>query len=494
MSRRKRTLYRFGPFRLDCERRLLLRASSVIPLTTKAFETLLALVESRGKLMSKSALMNRIWPDTFVEEGNLTVNVFAIRKALGETPDAHRYILTVPGQGYRFVGSTGRPRNGGRRRNRPTDAAVPLRQSRTMAENSPSAPLARAPGSKPPLDSARLTLEPAGGALALDSSFYIERAVDDELHCAIARHDSIVLIKGARQVGKTSLLARGLERAREAGTRVAVTDCQSLEGAVLSSAETFYRFLAESIREQLGLPRAADRSWSPLLGPGLNFERFLARDVLKEDSPAIVWALDEVDRLLGREFAADVFALLRSWHNKRALDPGGRWRRLTLVVAYATEAHLFIPDLNQSPFNVGTRLALEDFSLDQVGELNRRYGSPLRDEHELARYRTLVGGHPYLAHRGLYEMATRRIGIASLEAEADREEGSFGDHLHRLLVALRHDAGLVETIRSINQGRGCPEVDSFYRLRAAGVLSGDIAAEARLRCGLYARYLAKQLP
>jgi hypothetical protein len=72
----------------------------------------------------------------------------------------------------------------------------------------------------------------------------------------------------------------------------------------------------------------------------------------------VVWGLDEVDRLFSVPFGSEVFGLFRSWHNKRALDPSGPWARLTLAIAYATEAHLFITDLNQSPFNVGTRLAL----------------------------------------------------------------------------------------------------------------------------------------
>ena len=72
-----------------------------------------------------------------------------------------------------------------------------------------------------------------------------------------------------------------------------------------------------------------------------------------------------------------MFGLFRSWNNERLLDPSGSWSRFTLVIAYATEAHLFITDVNQSPFNVGTRLTLEDFTREQVAELNRRYGSPL---------------------------------------------------------------------------------------------------------------------
>src|SRR5204862_5917842 len=115
------------------------------------------------------------------------------------------------------------------------------------------------------------------------------------------------------------------------------------------------------------------------------------REVLGKVNAQVVWGLDEVDRLFTSKFGGEVFGLFRSWHNKRALDPDGPWQRLTLAIAYATEAHLFITDLNQSPFNVGTRLLLDAFSFEQVEELNRRYGSPLRDKAEVARYFRLVG-------------------------------------------------------------------------------------------------------
>lgn len=103
MSDSPPTFYEFGPFRLDTQRCLLLREGVPMNLSPKAFETLLVLVERNGQVMKKEELMARIWPNSFVEEGNLTQNIFVLRKALGEGPNDHRYIVTVPGQGYRFV-------------------------------------------------------------------------------------------------------------------------------------------------------------------------------------------------------------------------------------------------------------------------------------------------------------------------------------------------------------------------------------------------------
>jgi len=95
--------YRFDGFTVDAGRRLLLRGNAALPLTSKAFDLLLALVESRGELLTKQELLARVWPNQIVEEGNLTVHISAIRKALGERRGEHRFVVTVPGWGYRFV-------------------------------------------------------------------------------------------------------------------------------------------------------------------------------------------------------------------------------------------------------------------------------------------------------------------------------------------------------------------------------------------------------
>jgi DNA-binding winged helix-turn-helix (wHTH) protein/TolB-like protein len=104
MSHKTNPIYEFGPFRLDAKERLLLRAGEPVPLTPKAFDLLLALVERQGHLLAKDELMKRVWPETCVEETNLSYNISFIRKALGDGGNGQRYIETAPKHGYRFVG------------------------------------------------------------------------------------------------------------------------------------------------------------------------------------------------------------------------------------------------------------------------------------------------------------------------------------------------------------------------------------------------------
>jgi DNA-binding winged helix-turn-helix (wHTH) protein/TolB-like protein len=119
MRRQTKHFYEFGPFRLDPWERRLLLDGAVVPLTAKVFDTLLVLVQNSGQTLEKEELLQKVWPDTFVEEGNLPQNISVLRKALGDSASDTRYIETIPRRGYRFIAdvrkSYGQPEPQGRR-------------------------------------------------------------------------------------------------------------------------------------------------------------------------------------------------------------------------------------------------------------------------------------------------------------------------------------------------------------------------------------------
>ena len=118
--------YIFSEFCLDPARRLLTRSGEQIDLSPKAFDLLIALIENRGRVLSKDELLDRVWDGQFVEENNLAVQVSALRKAFGETSHDHKFIVTVPGKGYKFVAEIG---SGG-----PEAVAVANGNGRSLAE------------------------------------------------------------------------------------------------------------------------------------------------------------------------------------------------------------------------------------------------------------------------------------------------------------------------------------------------------------------------
>src|SRR5688572_4537262 len=113
MSPPPSSIYQFGDFRLDVEERALLRRDgTAVPLTPRVFDTLRYLVEHSGRVLDKEVLMEAVWPDAVVEENNLAQNISTLRRVFGESPGSQRYIVTVPGRGYRFIAEVSRQANG----------------------------------------------------------------------------------------------------------------------------------------------------------------------------------------------------------------------------------------------------------------------------------------------------------------------------------------------------------------------------------------------
>jgi len=118
---------------------------------------------------------------------------------------------------------------------------------------------------------------------------------------------------------------------------------------------------------------------------------------------------------------------------------------------------------------------------------------PLPDEPQRSRFFRLIGGQPYLSRRGLREMADKKLDINALEEVGDRDEGPFGDHLRRILVAVSEHEEMASAVREVLRGKPCSDQGVFYRLRSGGILSGESLRDARLRCQLYANYLERHL-
>ena len=322
-----------------------------------------------------------------------------------------------------------------------------------------------------------------GGAMSLESPYYIPRDADHECRNAVARRSVIVLIDGPPQVGKSSLLARVLADARDRRAAVAFTDIQALGSDDLLSLKTLYHALGRSVAAQIKSSCSILQTWNDHDSPNTNFSRYMQR-LLASGRSHVVWGLDAMDQLVGREYAADVFSLLRSWRNMRALDPTAQWSRLTLVMACATDGHPLIADARESPFNVGVRTTLDDFSRDEVTLLNDRHGTVVKAPAGLNRVTDLLGGHPYLLQCA-FDVLSRGATLRSLEDDARSEAGPFGEHLDRLRLMLPPDPLVWTALDAVSKGGRCGDRDSFHWLKRAGIVQGGSPATARLRCALY---------
>lgn len=333
-------------------------------------------------------------------------------------------------------------------------------------------------------------LEAPGGVVKLRDKFYIERSSDAQLKTEVIKTGTTTTIRAPRQTGKSSLLVRGVNYARQHGAKIVNLDLQRIDADRLASPDLFLRDLAEFIVRKLRLDVAAvEHSWQGSLGPQDKLTYLLEDYVLPESDASIILALDEVDRLLQTPFHNDFFALLRSWHNSRALDE--QWDKLNIVMVISTEPYLLIADANQSPFNVGLKLYLEDFNEAQVQDMNQRHGEPVtgRDFNQML---GLLGGHPYLTRKAFYLLLTENMAWTELTQVASLDQGPFGDHLRRQQWLLRNEPELQAALRQVIDHNQTENEMALFRLLQAGLVKGR-GDFYTCRCELYHLYFKDKL-
>jgi serine/threonine-protein kinase len=283
-------LYEFGPFRLDGSRRVLWRDGEVVPLTPKALDVLVALVEQQGKVVTKSELMDKVWPDTFVEEANLTVNVSALRKALGDD-DGKPFIQTLARRGYRFAAEVRRDAQP----QPPTLAILPF------------TPLAASAGGEPDLlgvgiaDAVITRLSRAGQVLVRPTSAVLRHAEGTRDAREVGRALHVEMVLDGRFQGTS-------DRVRVTTQLVRVSDGSSVWAATFDEgaadvfalqdnlAERLARALALSLGGRTGAASAPTRDpeayraylkgryfWHKLTGPWLEKSRAAFQEAVDRD-------------------------------------------------------------------------------------------------------------------------------------------------------------------------------------------------------------------
>jgi len=361
-----------------------------------------------------------------------------------------------------------------------------LKSTSTPIRTEPSGPA----DSILPLPAAQpITPEMDEGAIWPGSKFYIVRRSDLIALSAIERNGWTIVIKGPRQMGKSSLLFRVIDKARELRKRCAYLDFQILEERLLKDPNQFYRHFCSWISDALELPDATSENWKSPLGNSQNCTRYMERHILPQSDSTLLLAMDEVDRLFDAEYRSDFFGMLRSWHNNRATSP--IWRSFDLAIATSTEPYQFIENLTQSPFNIGEVVELEDFTAEQVSDLNERYGRSLSGQ-EVERLIGLVGGQPYLVRRALYVVAAGVMSTSKLFDRAASDDGPFGDHLRHYLFRLHGRDELIRSLRQVISEHTLDDELIYFRLRGAGLVR-RIGRQVVLRCQLYEEYFRDRL-
>lgn len=327
--------------------------------------------------------------------------------------------------------------------------------------------------------------------------FYLERGEDKLALADIAQTGVTISIKGSRQIGKTALLRRLIAAAKQHGKQVVFMDFQEFDQSQLENEETFFRSFCTALTYKFAPLEQVETAWQQqrLLGRIRGSAEIFETYVLKLRTRPLTLAMDNVDRILGKDYSVNFFSMLRAWHNKRQ-QANPVWQQFDLVLATSTEPAAFIADVERSPFNVGRVLRLQDFTPEQAATLHERYHCALAPEQlqELVRW---AGGHPYLL-RQAFELLTNRVyDVASLFEHATDIYGPFGDHLRPLWFGLNgkenvETESLKNGLRQILKNKKCGEENVFYRLQAAGLVTGE-AHHAKFRCRLYEKFFGERL-
>ena len=324
-------------------------------------------------------------------------------------------------------------------------------------------------------------LLPPGGTIKLDDTFYVRRDADNQIDKLAPGNGRTLVIKAARQMGKSSLLIRYLAECKRAGKQFAFIDFQSFSEAELGEFPALLRRIAQILLRAFKLGSQGELNFPNQL----DFTYFVEDKILSTVGAPIVIAMDEADRLLGRPYQADFFSMLRHWHNERA-QPASIWESVDLAIVIATEPYLLIERADRSPFNVTPAIELEPFEQADLRKINTMYGNPLIDDEQDQLYE-LLSGHPYLTRLAFYRLVSCEMDFASLIADSSSADGPFGEHLRSRMFMLQQQPDLLGAMRRVVSRGEELDMDMLYRLHAVGLARRE-GKSAKPSNMLYARF------
>ena len=332
------------------------------------------------------------------------------------------------------------------------------------------------------------------GPIALDSPFYLSRSnCESVCYQTITEPGSLIRIKGAKWMGKTSLVNRILQQGRSQAQKPVYLDCGNIKRSIAQDLDLLLPWLCVMVSRQLELNDKVKEYWdTDILGSNDNCSVYFEEYILAETSSDIVLALDNIDRLFCYgEVIDDFFGMLRSWHEQAKVY--NCWAKLKLVLAHSTEVYVPL-DIEQSPFNTGVPIMLEEFTLEQVEILASLYQLDW-SRSQIERLMDLIGGHPYLIRLALYQIKTANLTIEQFIRESFQETGIYGDLLRRLLNMLKQSPELISAFTRVVRSNVPVELNPLntYHLHSIGL----VRQQDNLvfpRCKLYQIYFNRVLP
>lgn len=308
---------------------------------------------------------------------------------------------------------------------------------------------------------------------------------------------ALIRIKAPQKMGKTLLLEKLLDYARQQGYQTAKLDLKLADSSAIADLKTFLQWLCINVSDSLELEAQLDEYWQDNMGLNTSCTRYFQKYLLSVIDSPVVLAIDNFERLFKCENIFSEFCLLlRSWYEtaKQGDRMGKIWKKLRLVVVNSTETYPTL-DTNRSPFNVGLAIELPEFHQQQVEEMLKQYELDGQlGEQGLNQLMGLLGGHPYLLQETLGNLKSQEITLEEIVALAPTEQGIFSYHLREQLESLQ-DAPLLEAaykrVVSANEPVQLnPEIT--FKLHSLGLVK-IVRNDCVSNCDLYRQYFSVRL-
>lgn len=336
-----------------------------------------------------------------------------------------------------------------------------------------------------------LQLQLPGGQVPLGSPFYVERdLIESECYKTIVQPGALIRILAPRRTGKSSLMARILQKAADQGYQTVTIDFQLADREIFQDLDKFLRWFCANVGLGLQLRNQIAEYWDELFGSQVSCKMYFEQYLLTATTKPLVLALDDIDRLFPYPIlASDFFALLRTWHEEAKNRE--IWRKLRLVVVHSAE--IYIPlSANKSPFNVGLPIELPAFNSQQVQDLAKRQGLDLSTE-DAKQLTAFVNGNPYLVQVALYHIGRKESTPKQVLQTSTISAGIYSDRLQRELWNLQQQPELLTAFVRVVKSSTPVELDleEASKLKSMGLvnLQGNLAT---VSCKLYRQYFSER--
>ena len=333
------------------------------------------------------------------------------------------------------------------------------------------------------------SLEYPTGQVPLDSPFYVRRSpIEERCYEQINQPGSLIRIKSPRQMGKTSLLARIIDKSQSQGDYTVTLDFELAASQIFVNLDKFLRWFCASIGFALNIPNKIDEYWdlASIVGSSMACKAYFEEYLLPTINKPLTLGLDKVDKVFEYpEVYRDFFGLLRALH-----EEGKRreiWKKLQLLIVHSTEVYVPL-DINQSPFNVGLSIELPEFNSKQILYLAQRHQIDWYNM-EVEKIMSLVSGHPFLIRLALYHIACKNVSLNQILENATSSKSIYAEHLRYQSLILTQQPELAEAMKDIvNNNNPTLSTVTKFKLQSMGLikLQGDNVFP---RCNLYRQYL-----